>query len=304
MVWIPGATYEMGSSIPSYPEEGPIHTVSVDGFWMSEHAVTNRQFAAFVEATGYVTFAEKPPRAEDYPDALPELLVPGSAVFVKPDRPVDPRSLCWWSYVPGACWRNPEGPSSSIEGREDHPVVQVVHEDAVAYARWAGLSLPTEAEWELAARGGLSGAIFAWGNELMPEGEPLANTWQGVFPHHSTKAHPPGTEPVGGYPPNGFGLYDMIGNVWEWTDDWYRERHPSNPRKTCCTPKNPRGTSEAESIDRKVPISERKPRKVLKGGSFLCAPNYCARYRPAARYPEAIDTSTNHIGMRMISRPR
>lgn len=302
MMWIPGGTFEMGSQIPSYPEEGPVHTVTVSGFWMDKYQVTNQQFEKFVTATGYVTFAEKPPKAEDYPDARPELLVPGSAVFVKPHRPVDLRALCWWQYVPGADWRHPEGPESSIEGREHHPVVHVVHEDAVAYAEWAGKALPTEAEWERAARGGMQGAIFAWGNEIAPHGKPMANIWQGRFPHENLKSHPPGTEAVGRYPANGYGLHDVIGNVWEWTDDWYQERHPENPKKACCTPRNPRGGNEADSHDLKAPASERKPRKVLKGGSFLCAPNYCARYRPAARYPEAIDTSTNHIGLRMIVR--
>ena len=303
MVWIPGGTYEMGSDIRAYPEERPIHTVTVSGFWMDTYQVTNRQFQKFVEETEYVTFAEKPPRAEDYPDADPSMLVPGSAVFIKPDRPVNPRTVCWWDYVKGADWRHPEGPDSSIEGREHHPVVHVVHEDGVAFAKWAGKELPTEAEWEHAARGGLQGQIFAWGNELFPDGKVLANIWQGVFPHQNLKPKRPGAEKVGGYPPNGYGLYDMIGNVWEWTDDWYREQHPENPKKACCTPKNPRGGTMAASHDRNAPASEQKPRKVLKGGSFLCAPNYCSRYRPAARYPEAIDTSTNHLGLRMIVRP-
>lgn len=303
MVWIPDSTFEMGGSIPNYPEEGPIHTVKVSGFWMDKYPVTNKQFQKFVKATGYVTFAEKPPKAEDYPEAAPEMLVPGSAVFIKPNRPVDPRVVCWWHYLSGANWRHPEGKGSSIKGKENHPVVHLVYEDALAYAEWAGKALPTEAQWELAARGGLQGAIFAWGNEIKPKGKLMANIWQGQFPHQNLKSHPPGTEPVGCYPPNGYGLYDMIGNVWEWTDDWYQERHPENPAKACCTPKNPRGGTEANSYDSKAPTSEQKPRKVLKGGSFLCAPNYCARYRPAARYPEAIDTSTNHIGFRTIVCP-
>ncbi len=302
MVWIPGDTFKMGAEIASYPEEGPVHTVGVTGFWMDKYPVTNQQFEVFVNATGYVTFAEKAPKAEDYPNADPSLLVPGSALFIKPDRPVDPRSVCWWDYVPGTDWRHPEGPGSSIKGREHHPVVHVVFEDALAYAQWAGKALPTEAEWELAARGGLSEAVFAWGNELKPEGKPMANTWEGQFPHENLKSRPPGAEAVGSYPANGFGLFDIIGNVWEWTSDWYQERHPENPAKTCCTPRNPKGGNEAASHDRKAPSSEQKPRKVLKGGSFLCAPNYCARYRPSARYPEPIDTSTNHIGFRVIVR--
>lgn len=302
MEWIPGGTYTMGSDNRAYPEEGPTVTVTVSGFWMDRFQLTNRKFAEFVQATGHVTFAELPPRAEDYPDAKPELLVPGSAVFIQPTRPVDPRSVCWWDYVPGASWRHPTGPGSSLEGLEDHPVVHVTHADAAAYAAWAGKALPTEAEWERAARGGLDNAIFAWGNELTPQGKLMANYWQGHFPHQSLKPRP-GAERVGSYPANGFGLYDMIGNVWEWTDDWYSQRRPSQAKKACCTPKNPRGGTEADSIDLKVPRSEQKPRKVIKGGSFLCAPNYCARYRPAARYPETIDTSTNHVGFRLIVRP-
>lgn len=300
MIWIPGGTFAMGSANSKYPEEGPIHTVTVSGFWIDKYLVTNKQFQKFVKETGYVTFAEKPPKAEDYPDATPEQLVAGSAVFIKPDRPVDPRTLCWWQYIPGADWRHPEGPESSIKGREHHPVVQVVYEDVLAYALWAGKQLPTEAQWEFAARGGLEGAEFAWGNEFMPQGKPMANTWQGQFPWQNLKSVPPGAEVVGSYPANGYGLYDMIGNVWEWTDDWYREKHPENPAKPCCIPQNPRGGSETESCDRQIPPSMQKPRKVLKGGSFLCAPNYCARYRPASRYPEAIDTSTNHIGFRCV----
>lgn len=293
----------MGAETPGYPDEGPVRRVSVSGFWMARFPVTNRLFQQFVDATGYVTFAEKAPTAEEYPDALPELLVPGSAVFVKPDRPVDPRRFCWWKYQPGAYWRHPEGPDSSLAGREDHPVVHVVHADAAAYARWAGAQLPTEAEWEFAARGGLAGSTYAWGEAFMPDGQPMANTWHGTFPHTSLKPEPPGTEPVGRYPANGFGLCDMIGNVWEWTEDWYQMRRPGNAKKACCTPENPRGGTEAGSCDFRAPPSARKPRKVLKGGSFLCAPNYCARYRPAARYPETIDTSTSHVGFRVIVRP-
>ncbi|MEM6614689.1 MAG: formylglycine-generating enzyme family protein [Cyanobacteria bacterium P01_C01_bin.72] len=303
MVWIPGGTFEMGSNNRKYPEESPIHQVAVDGFWMDKYLVTNKQFRKFVKETGYVTFAEKPPTAEDYPNADPELLVAGSAVFIKPDRPVDPRSVCWWQYVPGANWRHPEGAGSSIKNREHHPVVHIVYEDALAYATWAGKQLPTEAQWEWAARGGLAGAEFAWGDEFMPQGKLMANVWQGRFPWESLKSQPPGVEAVGNYPANGYGLYDAIGNVWEWTSDWYHERHPENSAKACCTPKNPQGGTEAESHNSKLPSPMQKSRKVLKGGSFLCAPNYCARYRPAARHPEDIDTSTNHIGFRTIICP-
>ena len=300
MVWIPGGTFEMGSNIRSYPEEGPVHTVKVSGFWMDKYPVTNKQFQKFVKATGYVTFAEKAPTKEDYPNADPELLVAGSAVFIKPDRPVDPRSFCWWNYVPKANWRHPEGKGSSIKHRQNHPVVHLAYEDVIAYCEWAGKTLPTEAQWEFAARGGLNGAVFAWGNEIAPKGKAMANIWEGQFPHQNLKSHPPRTEAIASYPANGYGLYDMIGNVWEWTSDWYQERHPENPKKACCNPTNPRGGSEKDSLDRNVNPMDQKPRKVLKGGSFLCAPNYCARYRPAARHPETIDTSTNHIGFRTI----
>ena len=300
MVWIHGGTFTMGAEIKAYPEEGPTHKVTVSGFWMDKYPITNKQFQKFVKATGYITFAEKAPKAEDYPNADPAMLVPGSAVFIKPDRPVNPRSFCWWDYVAGAYWRKPEGPGSNIKNRDNHPVVHLAYEDVMAYAEWAGKTLPTEAQWEFAARGGLEGTVFSWGNDFRPNGKVMANIWQGQFPHQNLKSHPPGTEPIGDYPANGYGLHDMIGNVWEWTRDWYQERHPENPKKSCCTPVDPKGGLEADSIDKKVDPSDQKPRKVLKGGSFLCAPNYCARYRPAARHPETIDTSTNHIGFRTI----
>lgn len=303
MIWISGGTFEMGSNSRKYPEEGPIHTVTVSGFWIDKYLVTNQQFEQFVQETGYITFAEKAPKAEDYPNADPEMLVPGSAVFIKPNQPVDPRTLCWWKYIPDANWRQPQGKGSSIKDKENHPVVHIVYEDALAYANWAGKQLPTEAQWEFAARGGLEGKEYAWGDEFIPNGKVMANTWKGQFPWQNLKPQPPRAEAVGNYPPNGYGLYDMIGNVWEWTQDWYREQHPKNPAKACCTPQNPRGAKEEESYDVRLHPSMRKPRKVLKGGSFLCAPNYCARYRPAARYPEDIDTSTNHIGFRTIICP-
>ena len=296
MVWIPGGTFMMGSD-RHYPEEGPVHRVTVDGFWIDKYPVTNRQFQKFVDETGYVTFPERPLKAEDYPGAKPELLVPGSAVFRQPSGPVDLMSCSWWTYLPGASWKHPEGKGSSIEGREDHPVVQIAYEDAEAYAAWAGKSLPTEAQWEFAARGGLEGKIYVWGNTFKPNGKLMANTWEGEFPWQNLKSHPPGTEPVGSYPPNGYGLYDMAGNVWEWTSDWYRPRHPEDKIKPCCIPVNPRGGTEQESLDPQTP-QFRIPRKVLKGGSFMCAVNFCFRYRPAARYPQTIDTSSCHIGFR------
>lgn len=297
MVWIPGGTFVMGSD-HHYPEEGPAHCVSVDGFWVDQYAVTNKQFQRFVKETGYVTLAERQPLLEDYPGALPELLVPGSLVFQQPKHPVDLQTCSWWAYVPGAKWRHPAGPRSSIKGRENSPVVHIAYEDALAYATWAGKTLPTEAQWEFAARGGLDGAVYTWGNEFAPKGKRMANIWFGDFPTAYLKSHPPNPEPVGSYPPNGYSLYDMAGNVWEWTTDWYQDHHPENKTKSCCIPVNPKGGTLEESFDLSMP--SRIPRKVLKGGSFLCAPNYCRRYRPAARHPETVDTSTCHIGFRCV----
>jgi formylglycine-generating enzyme required for sulfatase activity len=302
MVWIAGGTFRMGSD-RHYREEAPAHRVGVDGFWIDRTPVTNRQFRAFVAATGYLTFAEIAPRPEDYPGALPGMLRAGSLVFSPPERAVDLRDWSqWWTFRFGACWRHPYGPRSSIGGLDDHPVVHVAWRDAEAYARWAGKALPTEAEWELAARGGLDGAEFAWGDELTPGGRHMANTWQGAFPSENL-AHDGWrrTSPVGAFPPNGYGLHDMIGNVWEWTSDWYASAHPADPAKACCIPRNPRGGPEAASYDPCQP-DLRIPRKVLKGGSFLCAPNYCRRYRPAARHAQPVDTSTCHVGFRCVVR--
>jgi formylglycine-generating enzyme required for sulfatase activity len=299
MVWIEGGTFLMGSD-HHYPEESPAHQVTVDGFWIDQYAVTNKQFQRFVKETGYVTVAERTPNPENYPGALPELLVPGSLVFQAPNPSIDLRFCSWWKYVPGASWRHPQGPGSSIKGKDIYPVVHIAYEDAATYAAWADKSLPTEAQWEFAARGGLEGATYVWGNELMPKGRLLANIWQGEFPWQNLKSRPPATEPVGSYPPNGYGLYDMVGNVWEWTEDWYRDRHPENKTKSCCIPVNPRGGTQQESYDPATPEIQ-IPRKVLKGGSFLCAHNYCVRYRPAARHPEMVDTSTCHIGFRCVA---
>jgi formylglycine-generating enzyme len=315
MVWIAGGRFRMGSD-RHYADERPAHTVEVDGFWMDRYAVTNRQFARFVRETGYVTTAERPPRAEDYPGAAAELLVPGSAVFVQPSGPVDLGDcLSWWSYVPGACWRAPEGPGSDVAGRQEHPVVHVTYDDVAAYAAWAGKAIPTEAEWERAARGGLEGAEFCWGDERAPGGRIMANHWQGQFPWQNLARQDAGggyerTAPVGSFPPNGYGLHDMAGNVWEWTSDWYvpghrLERRPSDGARAgsagCSAPHNPRGPAEAASLDPRTP-HVRIPRKVLKGGSFLCADSYCFRYRPAARYPQTVDTSACHVGFRLLSR--
>jgi formylglycine-generating enzyme required for sulfatase activity len=301
MVRLEGGLFWMGSD-RHYPEEAPARMVRVGAFAIDETPVNNDQFAAFVAATGYVTQAEITPKPEDYPGARPEYLHPGSAVFLPP-RAVSPFDgpLPWWHYVAGANWRHPYGPESSIEGLGDHPVVQVCHADAAAYAAWAGKTLPTEAEWEFAARGGLEAADFAWGDELTPGGRHMANTWQGRFPHENLGEDGYArTSPVRAFPPNGYGLYDMIGNVWEWTEDWYAERAGTHSARPCCGPGSASKVTREESIDPTDPA--RIPRKVLKGGSHLCAPNYCRRYRPAARQPEAIDTATTHIGFRCVIR--
>jgi formylglycine-generating enzyme required for sulfatase activity len=298
MAWIPGGTFLMGSD-RHYAEEAPAHRVTVGAFRMDRHAVTNAEFGRFVEATGHVTLAERPVDPADYPGAKPELLVPSSVVFAKPPHRVDLRAGGWWTYVPGADWRHPHGPGSSVEGLENHPVVQVGFEDAEAYAAWAGKQLPTEAEWEFAARGGLEGAEFAWGDELAPDGRHLANTWQGEFPWQNLLEDGfEGTAPAGSFPPNGYGLHEMTGNVWEWTTDWFQDH--GKIRKACCTLDNPRGGEAAGSSDPRSSVAI--PRKVMKGGSYLCAPNYCRRYRPAARMPQPIDTSTCHLGFRCIVR--
>lgn len=303
MIWIPGGTFLMGSD-SHYPEEAPAHRVSVAGFWMAATAVTNADFAAFVAQTGHVTVAERPLDPTQFPGADAAMLAPGGLVFRKARRSVELRNFRnWWSYTPGACWKHPEGPGSSISGRLDHPVVQIAFEDAQAYAKWAHQELPTEAEWEFAARGGLDGAEFAWGNAFTPGGRHLANTWQGEFPWQNLRLDGfEGCAPVKSYPANGYGLFEMTGNVWEWTSDWYRDRHKKpNTQKACCIPANPRGPSVEHSYDPCMP-KVRIPRKVIKGGSFLCAPNYCRRYRPAARYPQMIDTATCHIGFRCVMR--
>jgi len=302
MVWVPGGTFTMGSD-RHYPEERPAHRVTVDGFWMDRTPVTNERFARFIESTGHVTFAEIPPKPEDYPGALEHMLYAGSLVFVKPDKPVDRRDITnWWHFMRGADWRHPHGPGSSIEGLDQHPVVHISFGDAEAFTKWERKDLPTEAEWEFACRGGLEGAAYAWGEEFLPGDRHMANTWQGDFPWQQKGADGyDGTSPVESFPPNGYGLRDMIGNVWEWTTDWYSPKHPSDVLKACCVPRNPRGAPEAESYDPAQP-QILIPRKVIKGGSHLCAPNYCRRYRPAARFAEAVDTSTCHLGLRCIVR--
>ena len=288
LIWIPGGTFRMGSD-RHYPEEAPVHRVTVDGFWMDRTPVTNRHFRRFVEETGYVTLAEWAPKH-------------ASLVFAQPKQAVDLRDCNqWWVSRPGADWRHPSGPNSSIDGYDDHPVVHVAYSDAEAYACWAGKSLPTEAEWEFAARGGLEGAEFAWGNVFQPCARYLANTWQGAFPHQNLRQDGyERTSPVTAFPPNGYALYDMIGNVWEWTSDWFA-KHPADAPTICRIPKNPQGGREQDSYDPREPALG-IPRKVLKGGSHLCAPNYSSRYRPAARHAKPVDTSASDIGFRCVVR--
>jgi formylglycine-generating enzyme len=299
---IAGGTFRMGSD-RHYPEEAPVHRVAVEGFLIDRTPVTNRQFKDFVRATGHVTFAEIPPDANNYPGALLHMLYAGSLVFSPPARSVDLGDWSqWWQFMKGADWRHPCGPKSNINVLDNHPVVHVAYSDAFAFARWAGKDLPTEAEWEFAARGGLADAEYAWGEEFAPYGRHMANTWQGEFPRQNLCTDGfERTSPVTAFPPNGYGVHDMIGNVWEWTSDWYSQKHEADVEKACCIPENPRGGREEESFDPCLPqISI--PRKVLKGGSHLCAPNYCRRYRPAARHAESIDTSASHVGFRCVIR--
>jgi formylglycine-generating enzyme len=288
LVLIPAQGAVLGSE-QHYPEEGPARLVSVDGFWIQTHQVTNDEFAEFVSATGYVTIAERPLDPADYPDAPAENLQPGSMVFHRTPGPVDLKHINqWWTWTPGACWSHPRGPRSTLKNRENHPVVHVAYQDAEAFASWAGLSLPTEAEWETAARGGLAGAAYTWGDEPERRGQRLANYWHGEFPYLPETGYGT-TQPVGSFPPNGYGLFDMAGNVWEWTADWYAGSREGDP---CC---------EADSYDPRQP-QFRVPRKVIKGGSFLCADSYCLRYRPAARRPQMVDTGMSHIGFRCVRR--
>ena len=284
MRWIRPGSFTMGSD-RHYPEERPEREATVAGFWIGDTPVTNRAFARFVDETGYTTVAEREPDPAEFPFAAPELLVPGSAVFTPTAGPVPlSEELAWWTYVPGASWRHPEGPSSTVADRLDHPVVHVAYEDARAYADWADADLPTEMEWEYAARGGSNGTVYPWGDELAPGGRHLANTWQGPFPWSDTADDGfAGTSPVGAFPANGYGLFDMIGNVWEWATPAEDAVAATPP---CCAPARP-------SAD---------PRRVIKGGSYLCTDQYCARYRPAARQLLDPSSSTSHVGFRCVSR--
>jgi len=288
LVWIPPQTAMLGSE-EHYAEEAPVREVTVDGFWMQRCQVTNAAFAEFVDATGYVTVAERPLNPDHYPGAPPQNLQPGSMVFHRTPGAVDLRHLSqWWTWTPGAAWNHPRGPRSSLRNREHHPVVHVAFEDAQTYADWAGRQLPTESEWEVAARGGLRHAPYTWGDRPEEPRQRLANYWHGEFPYLPDSGYGQ-TVPVGSYPANGYGLFDMAGNVWEWTTDWYAGSHTAG---SCCA---------EDSYDPAQP-QFRVPRKVIKGGSFLCADSYCMRYRPAARRPQMIDTGMSHIGFRCIKR--
>lgn len=302
MVFIPGGTFRMGSD-RHYPEEAPVHRVTVAPFWIDRTSVSNREFRRFVDATAYVTVAEIAPDPKDYPGALPHMLKPGSLVFTPPRRPVDLNDWSqWWRFEFGANWRRPFGRGRSNHGLDEHPVVHIAYQDAEAYATWAGKALPTEAEWEFAARGGLDAAEFAWGDELTPDGRHMANTWQGAFPNENLATDGYArTSPVEAFPPNGYRVFDMIGNVWEWTADWFSPRHEADAPKACCIPENPRGGPRNGSYD---PCASATgiPRKVVKGGSHLCAPNYCRRYRPAARHAQPIDSGMSHVGFRCVVR--
>lgn len=302
MVWIPGGTFTMGSN-KHYKEEAPEHRVTVDGFWMDKFNVTNKDFKRFVDETSYITVAERPLNPLDYPGAPLEALVPGSMVFFKTKYRVDLRNIAnWWAYIHGANWKQPQGPGSSIAERWEHPVVHVAWEDIEAYAKWLGKEIASEAEWEFAARGGLEGKIFEWGNELLSDPKQMTNFWHGEFPWENLKSHGyDGTSPVGAFPANRYGLHDMTGNVWEWTSDWYEAKHQPDAEKPCCIPVNPKGGLKENSLDLNQPTIK-IPRKVLKGGSHLCANNYCFRYRPAARSPQMIDSGSSHIGFRCIVR--
>jgi formylglycine-generating enzyme required for sulfatase activity len=300
MVSLAGGIFYMGSD-NFYPEERPVRRVRVAPFWIDRFPVTNARFEEFVRATGYRTVAEMPPDPTDYPGLAPELAQAGSLVFRPTSGPVSlGNPTQWWAFIPGADWRHPAGPESSIEGLMHHPVVHIAHADAEAYAKWRGKCLPTEAEWEFAALGGLDRTAYSWGNEFCPDGVPRANYWQGQFPYQNLRGDGHTTTPIGAFPDNGYGLGDMIGNVWEWTDDWWSEAaiHTAGP---CCVAENPRGGSLAGSLDPEMP-GIAIGRKVIKGGSHLCAPNYCQRYRPAARTPQMIESTTSHIGFRCVLR--
>lgn len=306
MAWIPGGEFSMGAQDPPDMDDvgmkatldsRPVHRVYVDSFFMDKTDVTNAEFAKFVKATGYVTVAERKPRAEDYPGAPPENLVAGSVVFAPPDHPVPLNDYFqWWSYVPGANWRHPQGPQSNIIDKDNYPVVHIAYEDAEAYAKWAGKRLPTEAEWEFAARGGLAGKPYVWGDEFRPHGKWMANTFEGHFPNKNTGDDGYlSTSPVAKFPPNGYGLYDMAGNVWQWTSDWYRPDYYKQLAEHDGVARNPQGPDSAYD-----PAEPGHAKKTQRGGSFLCTDQYCSRYMVGTRGKGDVDTGTNHLGFRCV----
>jgi len=297
MVWIPGGTFWMGCEECGMPDALPVHQTSVDGFWMDVTPVTNAEFDKFVQATGYVTIAERQPDPKDFPGAPPEMLVPGSAVFTPPghDVPLE-NPLGWWRYAKGASWKHPEGQGSNVRDRQDHPVVHIAWEDALAYAKWAGKRLPTEAEFEFAARGGLDRNLYAWGNELKPDGKWPANIWQGRFPvENKVEDGYVATSPVRAFKPNGYGLYDVGGNVWQWCSDWYRPDYFAKFKSASNPAINPKGPDD--SVDPQEPGI---PKKVQKGGSFLCSDMYCTRYLVGSRGKGATDSGSSNVGFRCV----
>jgi sulfatase modifying factor 1 len=306
MVWIPGGEFSMGAQgaadmndvgMNATLDSRPIHRVYVDGFFMDKTDVTNAEFARFVKATGYITVAERKPRAENYPGAAPEDLVAGSVVFSPPDHPVPLNNhLQWWSYVRGANWRHPLGPDTNIVGKDNYPVLHIAYDDAEAYAKWAGKRLPTEAEWEFAARGGLAGKPYVWGDDFRMGGKWMANTHQGHFPDKDSGADGyTGIAPVAKFPPNGYGLYDMAGNVWQWTSDWYRPDYYKQLADRGGVARNPQGPQSAYD-----PQEPGHAKKTQRGGSFLCTDQYCSRYMVGTRGKGDTDTGTNHLGFRCV----
>ncbi|MCX6213078.1 formylglycine-generating enzyme family protein [Spirosoma sp.] len=290
MVWIPGNTFQMGAD--EFPDARPVHSVTVNGFWMDEHEVTNAQFARFVRQTGYVTVAERPLNPQDYPGVPAAQLVPGSAVFTPPVQQISlTNPLQWWQYVSGASWQHPKGPKSTIRGHENEPVVHVSYDDAAAYAKWAGKRLPTEAEWELAARGGKDAHTYYWGNELKPAGKWMANIYQGDFPRQNALEDGfAEAAPVKTFPPNPYGLYDMDGNVWEWCQDFYRpDYYTKSPAL------NPKGPSDSYDPDEPNAV-----KRVQRGGSFLCSDQYCVRYKSGSRGKGEITSGSNNLGFRCV----